>query len=282
MSEREILSALARLVDAEQHGTGRRPAGDILERSVRKKNQCGGNSAKLTTSLGVPNVGSGVQFQLREIPPDVYTVHVSVLDLPPYVPFATGPSIFVSTLVTVVFGANGQQTVRRASVGQGVSLSGQCDYVNVMVTDNTPGFPRIIPPPVLPPPFQYQVSITVAPGLRADTFGPPTLDPYDALGFLITPSAYALGPGADTGAIVVPQNVGVISTQVTIASVTGAPIPEGSVVVQQVATGNNVIAAYDPRDTPGWVPLRSGAQALIILNGSTVPIQASVVFGIDA
>jgi hypothetical protein len=271
MNDRDILAALARLVKSEQRSL--RPGGDVLERSVRARKQCGGNSSKLTSSFGVKN-GTGVQFQLSNVPADVYTVHVSVLDLPEFnLADTPAQAFFTSTLATVIFGANGQQTVRQATVGQGVSLSGQCDYVNVMVTDNTPAAG------VAATPFQYQVSITVAPGLRADTFGPPTLDPYDPNGFLIPPSMYLLAPAA-TLVVPVPQNVGVNAVQATVSGT--ATVPEGEALVQQLSNGGVIIASYDPRDAPGWMPLRSGVQAIGLFNNSVQDIQFSLVFGIDA
>jgi hypothetical protein len=156
-------------------------------------------------------------------------------------------------------------------------VSGQADFINVMVTDNTPAFT------INPPPFQYHISITVAPGLRADTFGPPTLSPYDANGFLITPGFYIV-PSGGFQVILIPQNVGVISTQTTVTSaIAGVTVPEGAAFVEQIANGTLVLATYDPRDAPGWIPLRSGAQA-IVLNNQWAALNSvifSLVFGID-
>jgi hypothetical protein len=267
-----ILGALAHLVKREIRGE---PQGDILERAVAQVNRFGGNTFRLTQSLGLGNpLSTGAGFDLQRLPPDVYTVRIQVADLLPY--NDTAPKVITSAFADIAFGATGVSR-RRISLVQGCAISASCTFITINVYDNTPAQIGAAGAVAL----QYNVTLTVASGLRGVTEQPPVLMPTDANGFALTPAAQLLAPGSQL-IVPIPPNVGVQSFQCSVVDATGIPLPAGAAIVQQLAPGRLVLTATDPRSAPGWFPLVSGAQAVQLNNiAGRNDVQFSLLFGVE-
>jgi hypothetical protein len=232
----------------------------------------------MTSLGGSMNTGAPWQINLGDAP-DVYTVKVMPLDLPS-VYSDSAPNIIVSAYADIVFGAQGQVAKRRVSVGQGVSISGQCDYINLTVTDNTP----VAQNTELPVnPICYMVSAVVAPGVRPDSYTPPTLGLVDDNGYAVTPAEMTVRGLEQSAVFTIPQNVGVISIAAGAYDSThpNSAIPTGEILLYQLGPGGLILAATDPRVTP-WIPLVPGAQAIQFSNGLDADdVQFYAMFGVD-
>jgi len=280
-----IIAALARLVDREMRLGSTLPEGDILERAVTKAKRGSGNSGKLTLSgstaannfFGVasifPSPTGNVSFQIENLPPDVYTIHLAVVNPPA---LSTATPFVLSTIADAVFAVDGRQNRRLVSVNQGIRICGQADAISVNIKDNS--VPAIAAR--IPVCFEYQVSIAISRGLRPDLSQPPTLAPFDANGLVFPPFEMDLAAGTSLS-IPVPQGVGIISTNTTVwVTPGGGVIPEGAA---EVAYRNNgtILRVFDPRVAP-WVPIVPGTNEVFIKNNTGAQdIQFSVLFGID-
>jgi hypothetical protein len=300
----DIMQALVRMLTREMNGGDGR-GGDILERAVGKKKLGSGNASPIGTSnttaganplfpnfAPAPMDANGVinpafspyntvasnsreatPFQIRDLPPDVYTVHLSTIGQPAFVDNAHG--IVLSTVATVIFSVDGRQATRKVNINQGIRICGQADSISITISDNTN---LVTTEPYTT--VKYEVVIGVSRGVRPDQQQPPTLYPYDANGFALQPGVMQLAP-AGVLKLAVPQDIGIISTNTLVWDVTGpgGAIPEGKVSVTYANNGQ-LIAVFDPRVAP-WIPIRPGTNEVILTNNFTDTVQFSLVYGID-
>jgi hypothetical protein len=294
----DILIALAALIERERHP---RTPNDVLSDNVLRKKLGSGNSWTLTTSncttvanplmpqagdatvdAAVPylgalantasNANNQAPFQIERLPADVYTVHLTPLQLP--APGTLTAPLYLSTEAQIVFSVDGRQNIRRVSVNQGMRISGQADAISVTVRDNS----QIAIDGRIPSATQYMVNLSVSRGIRTDLTQPPTLAPADATGFVIVPARMSVAAGGTNFDIPVPQGVGVISANVT--AFAGTAITEGNAQAQWMQDAT-VLRQWDPRVFP-WVPIVPGTNKLRIQNNQDMgTIQFSVLFGID-
>lgn len=208
---------------------------------------------------GNPNSVTGLQctFPVAE----TFTVQFEVS------PPANAVPVF-SAQALISWMVEGNKVTRRVDVGQGVSISGRGQGVNITLQDVTQD------PSVAGFAFgsQYFVTVLAAPGVRASNSLIPTL---------LALRAEQLNAGnPNTGAINIPQDAGVISVEVallgpagTTASVIFFPAPLAAPIKAYTLTCG---------ETPEFVAVPPGAVFLVVANDTpATPISATITFGID-
>ena len=166
---------------------------------------------------------------------------------------------------TVEWSVEGNTVIRKVSVGQGTSIQGAAQAVRVIVKDVSSN---------AGPAPDYDVTILVVHGSRGVTPLPPVLEPP------LNGGSVGINPNG-TADIIVPQNCGVRSVNVTVGNISGAVIPDGSIVVQQIVNGGvGRLRLYDPRNTD-WVPVAPTVTIIRLRSFLAFPIEANVVFGIE-
>jgi hypothetical protein len=180
-------------------------------------------------------------------------------------PPAIVPNQPLTIQADITWTTNGNQIVRRVSVGNGVSVQGTAEAVKVTIRDLTP-----VGGPKLP----YTAGISVAPGGRASSALPPTL---------VDTTPHTVAAGANL-LLSIPQNVGITSVYVAVFAVTAAnvpvAVPENNLSVSQNhPTGP--LKRYDPR-LYEFVPMAPGATALQLFNDTAADfVTFFVTYGID-
>lgn len=191
------------------------------------------------------------------------------------------PGTTYSATATITFKVNGQQVVRQVSVGQGTSISGVCEAIDIVVLDTSKiaGITAGV---------QYSVSINVVKGTRSSTANPPTL-----IGQASARSAGALtnlgfGPqnmpaNGDTVTYPVPQGSGVSSFEIAALS-NGATPPTTNIEVLCIF-GGFISKSYNlVPGMPGFVDLPSNCDTVLLTNFDTsgAPnVSAALTWGID-
>ena len=161
----------------------------------------------------------------------------------------------VSVQALVIWKVNGNQVQRIISVGTqgGTSISGEGEAVEVQLTDVTPNnstAPFNVP-------LSYAVTISCAPGTRPVTNQPCTLNAIA--------KNVSIPAGSALAAIPVPNDAGVISLRVYLASFAGPPPVTPSVRVD-FTDGFNVVRSYNPMIDTDFVPLPPNAVQVVINN----------------
>jgi hypothetical protein len=189
------------------------------------------------------------------------------------------------TTATITFKVNGQQVVRQVSVGQGTTISGMCEAIDVLVQD-TSSLAAITAN------VQYEVTISVIKGTRASALSQPMLK---GIATGRQGSAAALnngGIGAQTVAAgtsivyAVPQNVGVVLVEVSGIDTTTPDPAKVNLLVQQFTdlTALTLIKEYMigiPQE-PRLIPLAPNASFVNVINNSAADsARVSVNWGID-
>ncbi len=168
---------------------------------------------------------------------------------------------------TIEWFVAGNRITRKVSVGEGISISGTADGVQVTIRDTS----TLTPGP--PTDLEYFVVIGVSQGARASDGAPPCLE--DTTGGPVLAGAsqlftIPLGAGADSVLITAADNTGA-----------GTNLTNGDVLVQQKsAIAGGILKAYDARDYE-FVPLSSAALFVLVTNLSAVSIAVSCTYGID-
>jgi hypothetical protein len=237
-----------------------------ITREIRRGHSSGrGQTAKLLisdtgaggTKPGVQRVGTECRFNI----PGAVSVSFGVVS-------ASG-SAFPEAVVS--FAVENKAIVRRRiTVGNGATITGVADSVDVSLLNNPP--PGEFPTPISP---EYGVSVDIAMGTRGAHVQPPILMLRDS-GNNILVSA-AAGAFAD---FVIPQDAGAIAINVTAQT-----DPPGTAAVNGFAVeqrrGAIVLKAYDAIFFPGWIPLAPGADTIRVINNTAVRGLFGVVAGID-
>lgn len=203
----------------------------------------------------------GVALQANFETPGEYTVQFD-LQATSEVEITNGPC---RAIAEIVWSVEGNDIRRRVSVAKGMSVTGIGQGVKVVIRDVSEGGTTA----------QYTVSAVVARGARSAQQQPPILE--DANIFLLP-----AGGGAEQ--IEVPQNAGVISVYVPIAT-SGSDrweaIPDGIVEVIHADGAGGANKRYNPLAFQ-WVPLSPGTLNIIVSSGTTAPeLQFKPVWGID-
>jgi hypothetical protein len=208
-----------------------------------------------------------------------YTVQVGISQTPNAIA-ANGPP---NLRAIISWNTNGQQIERMVSVGGGTSISGSAEGVSVSLQDfsGEPAHTRY---------EEYDVTVTVVPGVRASTSAPPTLIPLPSEATLS-----GTNPGGSIGnfgnyilaqlnvvAVEVPQNAGVQSVLIVPGTdETTNKVPDDIVVREFDSTGTP-IKSYQASTTLEFVPLSPGCTHVHIENYGANTVQGvSLTWGVD-
>lgn len=180
----------------------------------------------------------------------------------------------------ITWSIDGNSVKRVINVGDGTSISGVAEAVNVIVTDVT----VLHGVASAQAGYTYFVSVMVAPGTRAFNSVPPTLSPFPFQSFSQIGTQLTVAPGGNTAVIPVPRGVGVTSMHVDVVSSfpEGDVVPDGTPVVAQYQfSSGGPIRFYDPRAID-WCPIQPGTTGVVLFNKSaTDQLTFSLVWGID-
>jgi hypothetical protein len=234
----------------------------------RKKAWCG-FSDLFTGGAGTPGVfpGGGPQQStlqaLFEEEPGYYSLEFSVASLP-VDPGPGGPGnvsgIFQATAI-INWKVEGNKNQRIITVGNGVTISGLGQGVDVAMLDNTPVFATTN--------LKYTITATLSKGVRPFTSNPPTL-----FGLAATNVA-----ASGAVAVPIPPNCGISSVEVNVSPTVPAVQPNVVVAHRNAAT---IFKSYDPQKNIGFVDLAPNCTQVRISNLDPAnAVTVSLVWGID-
>jgi hypothetical protein len=244
----------------------------MTHQSIGSTDKKDGWSVSRILKSGDKNAVVSLQADFKQ-KPGIYTAQFSIVPIDPFVPPPpiVGYYAPIQAEAEIDWAVEGNTIVRKVSVTNGLSISGPGQAVRIIVRDVTIGDGT--PSKTLGQ--KYFASVNVTPGLRATDNIPPTLVPEV--------SSTIIAPGTSIQ-VAVPQNSGVKSVLVAVASVSAVPLPEQCVQVYQLGPSPVIqpLAVYDPR-AYSFAPLVPGCNLLNIQNSGTSPdsIYVSVIWGID-
>lgn len=198
------------------------------------------------------------------LPAGNYTIQFNVSD--PNTSVNLTPGDIIRARATITWKVNGNPVIRVVDVGNGVSVTGVAEAIDVQLQDVSSTSAGT---PILLRGRPYTVTITCAPGTRPSVEQPPT----------VALPQTNLAAGA-TKNFDVP--IGAISVFVAVfPAVVGSPIGAYQIQVNQLAI-NTSLKLYDPRQTD-WVPLIPGTTQIGIAADAALPTdtEIQVTFGID-
>lgn len=178
---------------------------------------------------------------------------------------------------TLIWKVEGNQIVRKVSVGNGVSVTGTGQSVTILIEDTT------VFTSVPAAGAEYIVSAQVGPGTRAGRAFPPILR---GVANGVVPNARlwpAIPAAGGTVQWLVPQNAGVIAVDAQIVPDTfGTTLDPYDVTAYQRDAFGNIVKAWLPLIDIGFVPVVPAAVEMFIDNRSAAAIiRAAVEWGID-
>jgi hypothetical protein len=207
---------------------------------------------------------------------DVYTIQFGV---------SSPPSNIYRAVATITWTVEGNPITRQVDVGNGVSISAPSQAVKVIVNDATNTTTGGVPNE------KYGVTISITRGTRPYTGQPATLKAINPAGTIAIFLLTGIGGGASVAAYAIPQNIGVISVEVTAVGgdPTSAPPLPGAPTLPNVtithANGPNNLKRYlytDQVSGVGFVSLSPQTTTIFLSNGSpTNNVFVSVTYGID-
>jgi len=204
--------------------------------------------------------------------PGIYTAQFSITPIDPFIPPPpiVGYYAPIQAEAEIDWAVEGNTIVRKVSVANGMSISGPGQAVRIVIKDVTVGGGAS-----LTLGQRYFTSVNVTPGLRAADSIPPIYVPEVNVSIV--------APGT-TLVVPVPQNIGVKSLMVTVASLTGVPLPEQTVQVYQLGPSPTIqpLAVYDPRAYQ-FAPVIPGCNNIMLQTALIAPDSAyfGLVWGID-
>ena len=218
--------------------------------------------------------------------PGYYTLQFSVgPDNPPNVPLGASippaQAVFngYDATATINWKVNGQAIQRMITIGQGTSISGLCESVDVLVADTT----QIA---AVNAGANYRVTVSAGPGTRAGYIIPPQLKGICtgiAGGGTILNGGIGIQQIAAGGGQVfyaIPQNAGVVSVEIDLLSAVNA----AAQVEAFLSTVGPAMKAFNPPDNayPLFVAIPPNATILELVNNDpTNVIDVTVTWGID-
>lgn len=207
-------------------------------------------------TISDPSKTVAMQADFRDSPAQVYTVQFSVIKFPTFGNF--------SAVATITFKIEGALVTRKVSVGDGVSLSGVGQAIDVDIVDTTQAIAS-------PGAGDYTIQVTVSRGVRPSNGQPPVLV-GDNVGSVAA-------SGSSTFSI--PTGSGIKYLQVYIASPTEANSPSIALVTFKNAGGISVLT-YDPVNYPDFIVIPPNAAEVTVDNLSTTKsMLLAYAWGID-
>lgn len=229
----------------------------------------GGWSQSGSLRVGGPSHGgpSGLNFQIsfydpedpRQRPAGQYSVMFNVDTRALPVAFRK-----VNPTARVRFATEGNSVERRISLVNGTTISGVCEHIEVLVTDETqnPGGGPV-PPGIT---LDYTVSILATPGTRPAWSMPPCLR-GTALPIVVL--------AAGVAAIPIPDDSGVATV-----AIFAEPAAGGVAAARQLDSSGTVLSSWTPL-TPEYVALLPQATTIQVANVGAGTVRFAVLFGVD-
>ncbi|HEX6826542.1 MAG TPA: hypothetical protein VF077_09540 [Nitrospiraceae bacterium] len=234
-----------------------------------------GENAQAGGKAIMPLSSEQLRFQAKFAQAGMHTIQFTVLD--PNRANGNQPSNLINGEVVrakaeITWSLGGQNIKRVVDCFSGMSISGESESVDVIITDRSI-LETNPPPPRFFPIQPYTVQVVAAEGTRPAVEQPPQF----------TGDTILINPAAPAGTqIDVPE--GAISAWVVIApQVIGAVLLPEQHIVRQRASGGMILRAYSPLDYNGFVPLANGCTVLTFEQSAlqTAPIYYFTAFGID-
>jgi hypothetical protein len=170
----------------------------------------------------------------------------------------------------IIWSVEGNDVRRLVSCTNGLSVSGTAEAVKITIRDESENQTT--------PLFDYPVSIQIAPGTRPSTNQPPY---YEVSGYTEVNNGVA-------EITLVPENAGVISLYVAVATDDGVPLEPGDITVEmrsgKTAGTGTLLKSFDPVLNNGFVPISPGCQRIEITMHATATATSAFitpVWGID-
>lgn len=227
------------------------------------------------TSIVSKTQQSTQQLQTQLPEPGNYTVEFSITNIQPVAPAVTVGNI--TPVATISWALGGVHYERKISVFNGASITGVAEAVTIRVFDETDLSDTSNQ-------TSYDVSMSVAKGVRGSVIQPPTYQQY------LSPIAggsplfgSVIIPGGANYTIPVPQNIGINSVMITYATII---LPTAGVLenlVSQDSASGTTLKLYNPKDY-GFVPINPQIIALTLFNNDTnvgVSYIFNITWGID-
>jgi hypothetical protein len=231
--------------------------------------------APSTMTLTTPFKGTS---QLRAGVSIMATSPINATPAPP-----SGVIQAIDSYAVIQFTVAGNKIQRVISVGNGTSISGPGEALQVQVFDNSyrPSSKG----------FAYDVSIQVTSGLRAAVNQPAILSwtypqnaevassagpdiPQPFWEIVVPPAGFLL--------VQIPQNAGIVSYNLSSFDASHPGAAPVLVVTQEDAAGDDLSNAYFGPPNPGaFIPLAPGATALLIQNPTADNNTATIIWGVD-
>jgi hypothetical protein len=217
--------------------------------------------------LQTQNPDTSVALQQQFPEPGVYTVQFNIIQPQPPITNPAVPPITQSTVIK--WSVAGNTLTRRVTASNGMSISGVCDAVQVVINDTSPpglgGTKFLIP---------YQAGITVSTGVRPSYSQPPLLWVLADQGGL----ASAIAPGASIN-VAVPFDAGALNYRIFANTANNSPIIDGQITITQKDDIGHIFVITDYEDR--FSQLYGPTTNLTITNHGAVAVHVSVVLGID-
>jgi hypothetical protein len=240
--------------------------------------QFNGKSQPNTLSIGQTQPVNALQASFPRA--STYTVQFSVTpaqDVPTNMPNPEATEAIVNWVL------DGNNISRRITVGNGISISGTAQGVNVQLLDVSKG--GTLTPPAT---GKYQVTVSVTPGVRANEPIPVCLYPFGNVNATAY-GAFQLNANS-TVLIPVPSDAGATSVQVLPSNISfpGVVTPGGGLIIVEFFIVSSdgltgvLTGGFDPTLEEGFVPLPPTCNMVQIrTRGVASPINFQVAFGID-
>jgi hypothetical protein len=232
-------------------GLGPGPTESEERRSWSVSREMTSGNASITTSL-----------QALFAKAEVFTASFSLVPIDDVIGVTTAP---LKAEALIEWAVDGNTNIRKISVTNGASIQGTSKSCRIVVSDVTVPVGGAV---VLGK--RYTVTITITPGPRGAYETPPIYAPFDLIKVI----------GGGKTQILIPQNVGIKTLLVVVASQSGVPILPQQAVALELDAASLVMCVFDPLDL-FWVPLTPGAIYLQLKNFSGQDLFFKVFFGID-
>jgi hypothetical protein len=211
------------------------------------------NTGNLTTGNLNKQVNLAADFSEFDPTGTIYTVQVGLMPPTGKVPQAEA---------TVEWSVAGGTIYRKIAVVNGAMISAPAQGVKVSVRDVSVAEAGGI---------DYSVTIQVSRRVRPNWGFPPILRG--------TPGIALVGAGGNT-VVMIPENSGVNSVQVTASAIPAALLTDADLLVEQLH-GATQLKAYNPRVYSGFVPMAPEADRVKVTNQTAGNLFFNVTFGVD-
>lgn len=278
--ERDFIERSSAITPADDAGNppAADDAGIVEDAAMLGPNQTATNGWQSFGTLETGNSNKKASLQAAFPESNSYTVQFNINNPP--VDASGNPVPFVAR-ADITWKVQGGYVKRTIDVGNGTSISGTAQAVDVVVYDFTPVLDANNPTWVAGG-NEYKVGIQVARGLRPSTQQPVTLAEQfqDSNSGNLRSYSYVLAGGATQHDVDVPQDVGVIGVEVAVHNQDNTPLVDGDVYLIQ-ANAATISKIYQCPITPQFIDISPATTILTLANNHAKGVYVSVTWAID-